>query len=161
MDTATCTRCQARKPIGDFPADSTRTTGHYPHCKACRAESDRARYQRRKANANVKPLPKRKPVDLHRETALLDPPPSDRPGMGPHLAELERTLERLDLQDVDAALAGLARTLARGMDGAFGDARTVAMIAPKYLAALKALCVTRDTAPAAAEEGPSLRLAAY
>lgn len=82
--------------------------------------------------------------------------------MGPYLAELERTLATLDLREVDCALAGLARGLARGMDGAYGDPREVALIAPKYLQALKALCVTRDTAPAVVEENPAaLRLASY
>lgn len=104
----------------------------------------------------------RPPRDLDKVPSLLDPPPSDRPRMGPYLAELERTLATLELREVDAALVGLCRGLARGMDGTYGDPRELALISPKYLAALKALCVTRDSAaPAAQETASPLRVASY
>lgn len=160
MATATCTRCKASKPVEDFSPDPRRASGIHPHCRSCKAETERKRRATAKTNANVTPMA-RPPRDLDQRPELLAPPPSGTPGMGPYLAELERTLATLDLREVDCALAGLARGLARGMDGAYGDPREVALIAPKYLAALKALCATRDTAPAAAGEGPTLRLAAY
>jgi hypothetical protein len=83
--------------------------------------------------------------------------------MGPYLAQLEKTLATLELTDFDAAAAGIARGLARALDGAYGDARELAILAPKYQAALKALRATRESraANAPAADASAVKLAAY
>lgn len=83
------------------------------------------------------------------------------PGLGPYAAACERTLATLDLQDGDAAAASVARGLARALDGAYGDGRELAVLAPRYLAALKALLATRESAPAVAESPAAPALTAY
>lgn len=104
-------------------------------------------------------LPKRKPAEVEPTELLAVGAASG--GRGPHEAKLEEALERLDLRGADVAAVALCRTLARSMDFVLGDPKDVAMLAPKYLAALRALKATPDTAPPAAQEAPGLRLTAY
>ncbi len=40
-----CARCGAEKPLGEFYSDPTHTDGLQSRCKACRLETNKARYQ--------------------------------------------------------------------------------------------------------------------
>lgn len=95
---------------------------------------------------------------------ISGPNDADPPKMGPYATDLERTLSTLDLGDFDAAAAGLARGMARAMDGCYGDARELARIAPKYAAALKALRATRESSGQSVVTGGevgTMKLTAY
>lgn len=152
-DIATCRRCKVTRPVTDFSPNQ-------PNCKPCRAEIERARRAAARGDSNVRELPKRKAAEAELD-AVEWVRPMDHLGRGPHEAELEATLERLDLGEVDRAVVRLCRTLARSMDFCMGDPKDTALMAPKYLQALKALKATPDTATPAAEETATLRLASY
>lgn len=153
MHTTTCTRCRAVKPVTEFGTDSRRASGRKARCRACEAELARERRAR----------PPRSPGLVLAMPARTDPGEPDPPAgsgredqddagadedlyLGPYAAALEKTLKELSLRDVDAAAVSVARGLARAMDGAYGDPNQVTVISPRYIAALKALRATRDTA---------------
>lgn len=49
----TCSRCCESKPREAFSRDKNRTDGLFPYCKACKATSDRASYEKHKPQRSL------------------------------------------------------------------------------------------------------------
>lgn len=135
--TARCSKCRATKPVEAFSPDKRRPSGVAARCKVCRA-ADARQGTARAPLALVVDFPPRPAPPLEE----IPPTPA-----GVHAVQLERTLATAGLTDADAAAVSVVRTLAGVLDRAhvMCDEHMVAVISPKYLAALKALRLTRES----------------
>ena len=179
MQRMTCTGCRKAKPIEEFGPDDRRASGRRSRCRECDARAARQRRaEARRPPADVVAFPPRSaPVEAVEAPSILESMTADLErhlevstalvaaeaalGRGRHAKALETALAKLGTDGLDAAATELARTLARAMDAVpADDPHQLALIAPKYGAALKSLGLTRDstarTRPDAGEKSTKL-----